>query len=54
MAAVDKKLDLESLADQTSLHVDHADQDGIDFAGHGGTLQFIKAEEGLGHHVSPA
>jgi len=54
MAAVDEKLDLESLADQSSLHVDHADQHGIDLAGGSGAFECIKAEKGLGHHVSPA
>ncbi|MNF73957.1 hypothetical protein D3C84_559770 [compost metagenome] len=54
MAAVDEKLDLEALADQASLHVDHADQYGIDFAGSRGALECIKAEEGLGHHGNPA
>ena len=50
MAAVDEKLDLETLADQSPLHVDHAHQDGVDFAGSGSTLEFVKTEERLGHH----
>ncbi|MNI83002.1 hypothetical protein D3C73_1397710 [compost metagenome] len=54
VAAVDEKLDLEALADQASLHVDHADQHGVDFAGGSGAFECIKAEEGLGHHGNPA
>ncbi|MNL64008.1 hypothetical protein D3C87_1881840 [compost metagenome] len=54
MAAVDEKLDLEALADQPPLHIDHAHQHGIDFAGSRGTLELVETEEGLGHHVSPA
>ncbi|MNR62276.1 hypothetical protein D3C85_1842580 [compost metagenome] len=54
MAAVDEKLDLESLADQSTLHVDHAHQHGIDFAAGSSTLEFVKTEERLGHHGSPA
>ncbi len=54
VAAVDEELDLEALADQSALHVDHADQHGVDFAGGSGALECIKAEEGLCHHVDPA
>ncbi|MNR03094.1 hypothetical protein D3C85_1189750 [compost metagenome] len=43
MAAVDEKLDLEALADQSSLHVDHADQHGIDFTAGSGALEGVKA-----------
>jgi len=46
MAAVDEKLDLESLADQSSLHVDHADQHGIDFAEAAARLSASKLRRG--------
>ncbi|MNI21322.1 hypothetical protein D3C73_748400 [compost metagenome] len=44
MAAVDEKLDLETLAHQAALHVDHAHQDSIDFARGGSTLELVKTE----------
>ncbi|MNN15237.1 hypothetical protein D3C81_1283380 [compost metagenome] len=54
MAAVDKELYLEALADQAALHVDHAGQDRIDFAGSGGALELLEGQKRLGHHVDPA
>jgi hypothetical protein len=54
MTAVDEKLDLESLADQSPLHIDHADQHGIDLAGGRGALECFETEKRLGHHVNPA
>ncbi|MNK80249.1 hypothetical protein D3C87_999520 [compost metagenome] len=54
MTAVDEKLDLESLAHQPSLHVDHAHQHGVDFARGGSTLELVKTEKRLGHYGNPA
>jgi len=48
MGAVEEELDLEALADQAALHVDHAGQDGVDAAGFGQLAQSGKGERG-GH-----
>ena len=43
VTAVDEKLDLEALAHQAPLHVDHAHQHGIDFAIGSGALECFEA-----------
>ncbi|MNR47043.1 hypothetical protein D3C85_1660990 [compost metagenome] len=52
MGAVEEELDLEALADQAPLHIDHAGQDRIDGAGFGVLAQLGQCEGGSHPQIS--